>query len=80
MGFIWFPEPWCTTDELDKMWGVEIYLLEEIDGLVESRVVDPCYCYEVLRVFAGPFETKSSEIGENRTCHQRGTSAFPVRE
>ena len=31
-GFIWFLELWCTTDELDKMWGVEIYLLEEIDG------------------------------------------------
>jgi hypothetical protein len=28
-GFIWFLESWYATDELDKMWGVEIRFIEE---------------------------------------------------
>jgi hypothetical protein len=65
-------------DELDKMWGVGMYLLQESYGyVVQSRGIDPRY--EVLQVFANPFETKSSEMGEDRACDRRRTSAFSVR-
>jgi hypothetical protein len=78
MGFIWFLKCWYTTDELDNMWGVEIHLVEESYGKgVESRGIDPCY--EVVQVFAGPLELKTSEIREDRACHRRRTSAFLVR-
>jgi hypothetical protein len=60
------------------MWGVGVYLMEEIyEQIVESRGIDPGY--EVVQVFADPFEPKTSEIGEDRVCHRMRTSAFPVR-
>jgi hypothetical protein len=78
MSFIWFLEPWCAIYELDKMWGVEIYLIEEASEYLEElvpRIDTP----RLNNLFMSFFEPKTGETGEDKACHRGRTSVFIVR-
>jgi hypothetical protein len=54
----------CATDELDELWRVEYDLIEEgYFQFAKSRGIDASH--EILQVFAGPFEPKFCEYGED---------------
>ena len=79
MRFIWYIKLWYSTDELGKLGGVEIDLIEEnYVQLAESRGIDAGH--KVIQIFTDSSELKIRESGKDRACQRRRTSAFPIRE
>ena len=64
------PQRWSSIDELEELWCVEYDLIEEgYMQLVESRGID--LGQDLLQIFAGSFECKDGETGEDRACQRR---------
>ena len=75
MCFIECLEYWCTTNELGKLWAVEINLIEEnYLYLGNLRGVDAGHKF--LYIFSKASETDMVKSGEDRVFWWRKTSAF----
>ena len=70
-----YPEYWRATDELGEFWGVEVDIIEErYLHLVDLRGIDSGQKF--LQVFAGPFEQKLQESGEDKASWQKWRLGF----